>query len=115
MNQKIAGSLLQRLGHDVELAEDGAQGLECWRRGGFDLILMDILMPVMDGLEAMREIRREESGTGRHVPIVVVTADVVRHSKSDMLAAGFDGYLSKPVSLDMLRAVLGRIDDKRMA
>jgi len=109
VNKIVTGIWLQRQGHEVVHAEEGAQGVTLWRQGDYDLILMDLLLPVMDGVEAMLQIRREEAGCSRHTPIVVLTADTMRHSEADMLAAGFDGYLTKPVDMKALAEAVQRM------
>lgn len=108
VNQKLALSLLEREGHEVEIATDGAQAVDLATRGDmpYDLILMDMQMPVMDGLEATRRIRAHERGTREHVRIVAMTANVMAEDRERCLAAGMDEYLAKPIRLDELRAAL---------
>ena len=97
VNQKLAESLLKRQGHEVELAVTGREVLDRHASGKFDLILMDIQMPEMDGLEAAAAIRQREKGTGRHVPIIALTAHAMAADRDRCLAAGMDLYLSKPI------------------
>ncbi len=109
VNRKLAVKLLERRGHVVEVAENGALALDKWRDGGFDLILMDMMMPEMDGLEATRRIRAEEAAGGGHVAIVAMTASAMVGDRERCLAAGMDGYVSKPVRADDLHREIGRV------
>lgn len=105
-SQFIAKKGLERAGHAVELAETGTGVIEALKSGTFDVVLMDVEMPEMDGLEATRLIRQEEERTGRHQPILAVTAYAMKEDQERCLAAGVDGYLSKPVTPEkMLQAV----------
>ena len=100
VNQKLAIRLLEKAGHHVTLASTGREAVTAWERAGtpgFDLILMDIHMPEMDGMKATAEIRRQEAPSGRHVPILAMTAHAMRGDKERCLASGMDGYVSKPV------------------
>jgi signal transduction histidine kinase/ActR/RegA family two-component response regulator len=107
VNQRVARLLLERIGLDVALASNGAQALESWRANPFDLVLMDCQMPVMDGLEATRRIRAEESARGaRRVAIVALTADVHSETPERCRTAGMDGFIAKPMSPEALRAAL---------
>lgn len=106
LNRRIMVLLLEQMGHHVNLAEDGLAGVSAWRDGDFDLILMDLQMPQLGGIEATREIR-EQGGT---LPIVALTARAVDGDREACLAAGMDDYLSKPVRGDQLRELLARLD-----
>ena len=108
INQKIVIHLLQQEGHEVAVAGDGAQAVAMATRpdAPYDLILMDMQMPVMDGLEATRRIRAHERSTRNHVRIVAMTANVMPDDRNRCLAAGMDDYLSKPVRINELRAAL---------
>ena len=97
MNQKLACRLLENHGDTVVVAGNGAQALEILERQSFDLILMDAQMPHMDGFEATAAIRSKEKTTGAHVPIVAMTAHAMVGDRQRCLAAGMDGYISKPV------------------
>jgi CheY-like chemotaxis protein/anti-sigma regulatory factor (Ser/Thr protein kinase) len=105
VNQKVAVRLLERLGYRVEVAGDGEAAVAAWLGGNFDLIFMDCQMPVMDGFEATREIRRREEGR-QHVPIVALTADAMKEAEEKCRAAGMDDYLSKPIDRTKLEACL---------
>lgn len=102
VNQKVVCRLLENQGHQVQIAENGSQALDCLSRGSFDVILMDVQMPEMDGLEATARIRSRERNTGRHVPIIALTAHALKTDHDRCLAAGMDGYLSKPIRPDEL-------------
>jgi signal transduction histidine kinase/ligand-binding sensor domain-containing protein/ActR/RegA family two-component response regulator len=102
VNQKLALAMLRKLGHQPVLAENGVQALAKWEAEQFDLILMDVQMPEMDGISATRSIRTRESSTGDHIPIVAMTAHAMSSDRERCLDAGMDGYLSKPVSRNSL-------------
>jgi PAS domain S-box-containing protein len=102
VNQVVAVRLLQKRGHKVVLVETGKAVLEASRNGSFDLILMDVQMPEMDGLEATGRIRENEKITGKHIPIVAMTAHAMVGDRERCLAAGMDGYISKPLSVKEL-------------
>jgi PAS domain S-box-containing protein len=111
VNQKLAMRLLEKAGHRVTLASTGREGLAAWEnasRPGFDVVLMDIQMPDMDGLEATTEIRKREWKSGRHIPIIAMTAHAMRGDKERYLAGGMDGYISKPIRRDGLFAEIER-------
>jgi hypothetical protein len=104
-NQKLAIALLQRWGHRVQLAQDGQEALDWLAKQHFDGILMDMMMPVMDGLEATRRIRQAERA-GEHIPIVAMTANAMQSDRERCLAVGMDDYISKPVDVVALQQVL---------
>jgi CheY-like chemotaxis protein len=106
VNQKLAAALVQKLGHEVVLANNGQEALSAWESQPFDLILMDIQMPEMDGLEATRKIRQKEQQRGTHVPIIAVTAHVLPEDREKCLQAGMDEYLGKPVNAKALAKVM---------
>jgi signal transduction histidine kinase len=106
VNQKIAIRLLEKRGHHAVLAVNGKEALEALAQGSFDLVLMDVHMPDMDGLEATIAIREKEKSTGLHQPVVAMTALAMKGDRERCLAAGMDGYLSKPIDLKQLDAVL---------
>ena len=107
VNQKVAQRFLERLGCEVELAENGEQCIRAWERGKFDVVLMDIQMPVMDGYTATRLIREREC-IERHTPIVALTANAMTGQLERCLSAGMDGLLTKPIAIERLREVLDR-------
>ncbi|MGH8235859.1 MAG: response regulator, partial [Steroidobacteraceae bacterium] len=107
VNQRVMQRFLERLGCKVEIAGDGAQAVQAYARSEYDLVLMDIQMPVMDGLEACRRIRETAAG-GRRTPIVALTADAVSSTLDKCLQADMDGYLTKPLDISRLQDVLDR-------
>jgi CheY-like chemotaxis protein len=96
-NQKLAVGLLTNWGHSVAVADDGQEAVDLWNQQSFDLILMDVQMPVIDGLDATRIIRHREQTTGGHIPIVALTAHALKGDRERCLGVGMDGYISKPV------------------
>jgi signal transduction histidine kinase len=108
VNHKVAAMLLDQLGHRTQWAQNGQEAVELWRRGRFDVVLMDIQMPIMNGVRATREIRRLEVGTGRHTPIIALTAHALKEDRDLCMSAGVDGYLTKPIVLDDLCQALDR-------
>ncbi len=108
INRLIASHHLKALGFEVDEAEDGAQAVEHWRRGGHVLIVMDCQMPVLDGYQATGAIRSEEAGLA-HVPILGLTAHAMAGDREKVLAAGMDEYLAKPVRLPDLQRMLARL------
>jgi signal transduction histidine kinase/DNA-binding response OmpR family regulator len=109
VNQKLATRLLEKLGHRVAVASDGAEAVRAHARRRFDLILMDVQMPEMNGFEATARIREREKRTGAHVPIVALTAHAIQGDRERCLAAGMDDYLSKPLSANALEEKLETI------
>jgi signal transduction histidine kinase/DNA-binding response OmpR family regulator len=109
VNQKLASTLLSRMGHRVTLASDGREALGCLAQGDFDLVLMDVQMPGMDGLEATAHIRRQEQGGGRRLPIIALTAHALKGDRERILAAGMDEYLTKPIDSAALRQAIGAV------
>jgi two-component system sensor histidine kinase/response regulator len=108
VNSRLAARLLEKRGCSVLLATNGAEAIELWSRESVDLILMDVQMPVVDGLEATRRIREKEKGSGAHVPIVVLTAHAMKGDRERCLDAGADDYLAKPIVPAMLAKVTER-------
>jgi CheY-like chemotaxis protein/HPt (histidine-containing phosphotransfer) domain-containing protein len=105
-NQTIIMRLLEKHGYHAALVENGRQILEALSRHAFDLVLMDIQMPEMDGFQATREIRNSERQTEHHIPIVAMTAYAVEGDRERCLAAGMDEYVSKPISAEKLFAII---------
>ena len=97
VNQEVALRLLERRGHSVIVAENGKQALTAIERHKFDLVLMDVQMPEMGGLEATQLIRENEKATGEHLPILAMTAHAMQGDRERCIAAGMDGYLAKPI------------------
>ena len=98
VNQKLAAVILTKMGHRVTLAGNGVEALARWSEEPFDLILMDVQMPEMDGLEATRRIRQREESNLNHIPIIAMTAHAMRGDGDRCLAAGMDDYMPKPIS-----------------
>jgi len=107
-NQKFILRLLERWGHTAVLAPDGRQAVEAFAEGGFDVVLMDVQMPEMDGLEAAAAIRELEAAHGGRTPIVAMTAHAIKGDRERCLAAGMDDYVSKPIDADLLKQVIDR-------
>jgi PAS domain S-box-containing protein len=99
VNQKIASRVLEKHGHHVTLARDGREALALLDRALFDAVLMDVQMPEMDGFEATAAIRAGERGTGRRLPIIAMTAHAMQGDRERCIAAGMDGYVSKPLEV----------------
>jgi CheY-like chemotaxis protein len=108
VNQKLARALLKKLGHRATIAGDGRAALRELKKGEFDLILMDIQMPVMGGIEATSAIRTQEKGSGQHIPIVAMTAHAMAGDRERALQAGMDDYVSKPIRFEELRRAVQR-------
>jgi two-component system sensor histidine kinase/response regulator len=111
VNQKLAVRLLEKAGHSVTMAGTGREAVAAWEgagTSGFDLVLMDIQMPEMDGMEATTAIRMLEKSSGKHIPILAMTANAMRGDKERYLASGMDGYISKPIHPDGLFAEIKR-------
>jgi CheY-like chemotaxis protein len=115
VNQRVASGLLTRRGHQVTVVADGVQALAMLDRETFDLVLMDLQMPVMGGIEATLEIRQRERVTGQHVRVVAMTAHAMHGDRERCLAAGMDGYLSKPINPPKLFAIVEEQGDENGA
>jgi len=102
VNQRLAARLLEKQGHHVTVAGNGREALGRLEKGRFDLVLMDVQMPEMDGFETTAAIREREKLTSRHVPIIAMTAHAMQGDRERCLAAGMDGYVSKPIKLQEL-------------
>ncbi len=113
VNRTLIVRLLQKRGHQVVIAENGREALEAHARETFDAVLMDVQMPEMDGFEATAEIRKHELVSGKHLPIIALTAHAMTGDRERCLAAGMDGYLTKPISpvelYDALDAAVTRL------
>ncbi len=118
VNQKIAVKMLEKKGHTVVVAANGREtldALECAKASFFNLILMDVQMPGMDGLEATARIRERERSTGRHIPIIALTAHAMKGDREVCLEAGMDGYVSKPLKSEELFAAIRTLIQEREA
>ena len=112
VNQKVASRLLERRGHSVVIVATGTEAVEAAARETFDLILMDVQMPVMDGLEAAAEIRAWEACNGSHVPIIAMTAHAMSGDRERCLQAGMDDYLAKPLRSEKLFRKIAEIQQR---
>ena len=97
VNQRLVVRLLEKRGHRVVVAGTGSEALQALEKESFDLVLMDVQMPEMDGLEATTAIREKEKGSGLHQPVVALTAHAMKGDREKCMAGGMDGYLSKPI------------------
>ena len=109
VNRLIATKLLEKRGHVVVAVENGALAVDITKTDRFDIVLMDVSMPVMDGLTATTHIREREHATGGHLPIVAVTAHALDGDKARCLAAGMDDFLPKPIRSAALFATAARL------
>jgi signal transduction histidine kinase/ActR/RegA family two-component response regulator len=112
INQLLAKSILNNLGHRVATARDGREALDLFAAQPWDLVLMDIHMPVMSGLDATRYIRQQEA-PGRHTPIIAITAGAMEADRAACLAAGMDDYIAKPYKPQVLQELLERVAQQR--
>ena len=98
VNQRLASRMLEKLGYDVEIAENGKEVIQIVEKNDFDLILMDVQMPEMDGFQATQKIRELEQNSNKHIPIIALTAYAMKGDREKCLSVGMDGYLSKPIN-----------------
>jgi CheY-like chemotaxis protein len=115
VNQRLVIRLLEKRGHRVVLAADGRQAIEALDQGSFDLVFMDVQMPETDGLEATGIIRKKEEKTGKHQPIIALTAHAMTGDRDRCLAAGMDGYLTKPIRPQELDQILDSYVNRRIS
>ena len=115
VNQKVTAGLLRKMGHTVVLANNGVDAVSKWREQPFDLVLMDVQMPELDGFGATQEIRRQEKGGKDHTRIVAMTAHALAEDRERCLAAGMDDYVSKPISRQALEQAIDRTTQARTA
>jgi signal transduction histidine kinase/AmiR/NasT family two-component response regulator len=109
INQRLTSRLLEKQGHQVTIAGDGREALAAWEQQNFDVVLMDVQMPIMDGFEATAQIRTREAGSGRHTPIIALTARAMTGDRERCRAAGMDDYVSKPLALADLLAAIDKV------
>jgi signal transduction histidine kinase/ActR/RegA family two-component response regulator len=114
INRKLAEIMLQRMGHRYETANDGRQALERLAQASFDVVLMDVMMPEMDGITALRLLREKEALSGHHTKVLMVTAHAMTGDKERFLAEGADGYVSKPMSQAALQKEMDRVLGNRL-
>jgi CheY-like chemotaxis protein len=108
VNQRVAARILEKQGHEVTVVDTGRKAVEALQRQRFDVVLMDVQMPELTGFEATALIRHAEAGTGRHTPIIAMTAHALAGDRERCLAAGMDDYVSKPIRTDELLAAIAR-------
>jgi signal transduction histidine kinase/CheY-like chemotaxis protein/ligand-binding sensor domain-containing protein len=109
VNQRLALRLLKKMGHQVTVTQTGKEALDALRSEKFDLVLMDVQMPEMDGFEATREIRKNEQDRQEHLPVIAMTAHAMNGDHERCLKAGMDDYLAKPINREELRQVIERV------
>lgn len=109
INQRLAVGLLHELGHTGVVVGDGEKALRCLAKLKFDVVLMDVMMPVMDGMEALIAIRTQEQTQGGHLPVVMATAHTEPGDAGRFKRAGADGYVAKPLEIGPLKAELHRV------
>ncbi len=114
MNQLVATRMLHNLGHDIAVVGNGEQALEVLSRESFDLVFMDIQMPVMDGLQALKHIRDKERKEGKnaHMPVVAMTANALKGDRETYIEAGMDDYIAKPLTMNSVNDVINIIIDR---
>ncbi len=113
VNQKLIRRLLEKKGYEITVANDGLEGIAAHESVRFDIVLMDMQMPRMDGLTATREIRQRELNSGTHVPIIALTANAMQGDREKCLQAGMDEYISKPIDTKELFKIIRRFHDSK--
>jgi CheY-like chemotaxis protein len=112
VNQRVATRLLEKRGHTVMVANNGREAVNALERERFDLVLMDVQMPVMNGFEATATIRKTEQATGDHIPIIAMTAHAMKGDRELCLNAGMDGYITKPIqSIELFQLITELVPD----
>ncbi len=109
VNQKVGMRMLEKQGHTVVVANDGVEAVSAWEKDSFDLILMDIQMPNMNGYETTASIRDKETHTGTHIPIIAMTAYAMKGDKERCIESGMDGYIAKPIRTEQMFAEIERV------
>jgi CheY-like chemotaxis protein len=109
LNRKVLGLLFKRSNFHVDFAEDGQQAVEMWEKGAYDVILMDMQMPRLDGLAATGLIREREQTVGRHTPIIAMTAHATKEDEERCLAAGMDAHIAKPIEFKKCFATIEEV------
>jgi CheY-like chemotaxis protein len=109
INQRLVVGMLTQLGHTGMVVNDGAKALKCLSKMKVDLVLMDVMMPNMDGLEALAAIRAQEASQGGHVPVIMATSHDEPGDAARFKRSGADGYLSKPLEIGRLQAEMSRV------
>jgi len=109
VNQKLASRLLEKRGHTVAVASNGREALALADQHPFDLVLMDVQMPELDGLQATAILREKEKSNGQHLPVIAMTAHAMKGDEERCLAAGMDGYVSKPIDASHLFSMIEEV------
>ncbi|MFV0521633.1 MAG: response regulator [Mangrovibacterium sp.] len=111
LNQKVVTFSLKKLNCEIVIANNGLEGLELFKQNKFSFVLMDIMMPIMDGLEATQKIREYENENNcNHTPIIAVTANTLDNDRDKCIQLGMDEFMSKPFNLVNLKEILNQID-----
>lgn len=112
INQKLALISLKKIGFDIQIASNGLEALEYYKSSSFDLIIMDILMPLMDGYQAVKAIRLLEKNSSEnvHIPIIAFTANTFDHDRERCIRSGMDDYMIKPLDINKLKYILQRLN-----
>ncbi|MDF1844319.1 MAG: ATP-binding protein [Rubripirellula sp.] len=111
VNRKVAKALLERRGHNVSIATNGLEACEIFESARFDAVLMDLIMPVMDGIEAASRIRKAEESSERHTPIIALTANASEQDRRACLDAGMDAFLTKPIEMDTFAKLMQQLEE----
>ncbi len=106
VNQELTKEMLEMMSCEVDVADDGKEALNRYKTNNYDLILMDVQMPEVDGYQATKEIRKEENSMQKHTPIIALTANALLGDREKCLEAGMDDYLSKPIRGEELETIL---------
>ena len=109
INQRLVIGMLTTLGHTGVVVGDGDKALKCLAKLKFDVVLMDVMMPVLDGIGALAAIRAQEQATGGRLPVIMATAHVEPGDAAKFKRAGADGYVPKPIEIDALQAEIQRV------
>lgn len=109
INQRLAVGMLNALGHTGVVVGDGEKALKCLAKLKFDVVLMDVMMPVMDGVQALAAIRAEEAAQGGRLPVIMATAHAEPGDAARFKRAGADGYVAKPLEIERLKTELHRV------
>jgi PAS domain S-box-containing protein len=107
-NQTVAMKVLSKLGYQVNAVTNGLEVIEAIKKGAYDLILMDCQMPVLDGYETAKEIRKLEKNSDKHIPIIAMTANALKGDEEKCIASGMNGYIAKPFAIDALKTILNK-------
>ena len=110
INQRVASAMLNKLGFTIDIAANGIEAIDALRQTAYSLVIMDLQMPLMGGLEATREIRKMESGIliSSDIPIIAMTANATQQDKKNCLNAGMNDFISKPVTMPTLKELLNK-------